>query len=76
MMNRVKLSKKARDRSSSVEIVPGALKLWAGTCISEEDFLNAAMVFESSFSASNMQIGRPSLSRRPVQWEYWNVSLS
>ena len=71
MMNRVSVSNMVKARNISVETMPGIFKSDLLTSILAEDSLNAAIVLESSFPKSNMQIGWPFLSLRPIQWGYY-----
>ena len=76
MMNRVSPSKKAKDRSNSVDTTPGAFELAElGLGIDKQELRYAAMVLELSLPTSNVQIGRPRLSRRPIQWGYCDGAL-
>ena len=70
MTNRVSSSKMVQARNISVETIP---EIWRSDLlmpILAEDALKAAMVLESSFAKSNMQIGWPFLSLRPIQCGY------
>ena len=68
--NLVSVSNIVKARNISVETMPGIFKSDLLMSILAEDSLNAAMVLESSFAKSNMQIGWPFLSLRPIQWGY------
>lgn len=70
MTNRVSVSKMVKARNNSVETMPGIFKFDLLISILAEDSLKAAMVLESSFAKSNMQIGWPFLSLRPIQCGY------
>ena len=71
MTNRVSVSKMLKARNISVETIPGIFKSDLLISILAEEALNAAMVLESSLPKSNIQIGWPFLSLRPIQCGYY-----